>query len=166
MESMKNAHHEAEMWLYKYSALKRKDALTRAEMLSDAVWPSTASTESAGVKTSGISDPTGRGGLRLATAEYETLSEEERTWMLAIDLAETDMENYAPEILKMMRIVYGTAKDDWRPRTKERKAEWRVKAMMECGIERENTYYEWRMKILEMVICCRMRVLERMLKCK
>ena len=161
VENIKSAHADAEKWLYRYNALKWKDLKTRAEIVHDAIWPSTASTEGMGVKSSNISDPTGRGGIMLATAEYQTLTQEELIWMLAIDAAKADLDGYAPEIGRVMSIVYGLDPNDWRPRTKGNRAKYRIKAMMECGIDRDNTYYEWRQKILETVICCRMRLLEQ-----
>lgn len=158
MEAVKRAQEEAEAWLYRYSALKRKDLKSRAQLMHDAIWPSTASTESAGVKSSNISDPTGRGGVNLAVAKYETLTDEERIWMESIEAARADLERENPAMSKCMGIIYGM--DDWRPRTKDNRAKWRIQAMQECGVQRENTYYEWRLRILTEVICCRMSILE------
>lgn len=146
-----NMYGTAESFLYRYQAMKRKQAKAVGEVCEDAIC--SAYGQAAGgdrVISSNKGDPTQRGGLRAATARDSVLTVEERMWVDAIESAWAEMLARFPDKARLMEITYGLVGRE--PVNRAQRAYLRDVAMGEACIESLKTFYQWKADCVNTVI--------------
>lgn len=140
--SMRDCYRAAEKYLYRYRKIKAQVETYEEESAYKA---DTMGGE--GVKTSGKSDPTAKGGIRLAEPPEEIATLQD--WVWAIETAWADLTHYEPQKARLFEVYYGLDSMTGRPRGKA--GYTRDAIMHELHIS-EKTFYNWRNEAVEAVI--------------
>ena len=131
---MRDCYRAAERFLYRY---RRNKAQVAAYEEGCAYKADCMGGE--GVKTSGISDPTARGGMRLAEPPEDIKVLMDWTW--AIETAWAGLTHYEPQKARLLEAYYGLSNMSGRKREDSLKV--RLRIMDELHIS-EKTFYNWR----------------------
>lgn len=132
--SMRDCYRAAEKYLYRYRKIKAQVETYEEESAYKA---DTMGGE--GVKTSGKSDPTAKGGIRLAEPPEEIATLQD--WVWAIETAWADLTHYEPQKARLFEVYYGLDSMTGRPRGNALVV--RLHLMDELHIS-ERCFYAWK----------------------
>ena len=142
MLNMRDCYRAAERHLYRYRRIKEEVAVYRA---SCAYKADTAGGE--GVKTSGKSDPSAMGGIRLADPPQDI--KEKQGWVWAIETAWAELTHYDRPKAILMERYYGLNRKHGRPRDESLKVRLEIMDELHIG---NSTFYAWRNECVDAVI--------------
>ena len=146
---MGKMHKRAEWYLYNYQKVKAREAKTRQAIVDDAVYAAYGSGDNTPVKHSVSTSKTESGGIRLATARAKAINEEDDLWIKAIENVWCAYTHEDKGMAYFMEYGFGLT---GRPVSKARAGAVRDEIMAALHIERVQTYYTYRNRVIETVV--------------
>ena len=131
---MRDCYRIAERFLYRYRRNKAE-----ADAFEEGCSYKADCMGGEGVKSSGISDPTARGGMRLAEPPDDV--KELQRWTWSIETAWADLMHNEPPKARILEVYYGL--NNMNGRRREDSLKVRLQVMEELHIS-ERTFYNWK----------------------
>lgn len=146
---MGKMHKRAEWYLCNYQKAKAREAKTRQEIMDDAVYAAYGSGDNTPVKRSVGTSKTEAGGIKLLTARARAMRAEDDLWIKAIENVWCAYTHKDQGMAYFMEFGFGLT---GRPVSKARAGVVRDEVMAALNIERVQTYYSYRRRIISDVI--------------
>ena len=146
---MGKMHKKAEWYLYNYQKVKEREAKQRKEIEDDAIYSSYGSGDNTPVKHSVGTSKTESGGIKLATAKARAMRAEDDLWIKAIENVWCAYTHEDQGMAYFMEFCFGLT---GKPVNKARSGIVRDEIMARLAIERVQTYYSYRNRIIETVV--------------
>lgn len=142
-------HKKAEWYLYNYQKVKEREAKQRKEIEDDAIYSSYGSGDNTPVKRSVGTSKTEAGGIKLLTARARAMRAEDDLWIKAIENVWCAYTHEDQGMAYFMEFCFGLT---GLPVNKARSGIVRDEIMARLAIERIQTYYSYRNRIIETVV--------------
>lgn len=146
---MGKMYKQAEWYLYHYQDVKAKEAKTRAEIEEDAYNSAFGSGDNTPVKSSLTSSKTERAATELITKRNTVLTPIEQMWIWAIEDVWAVYNHEDKAMCRFMERAFGLT---GKRVHKGNKGVVRDQIMGDYFMERVQTYYEYRRKIIMEVV--------------
>lgn len=146
---MGKMYKRAEWYLYNYQKVKAREAKTRQEIEDDAVYAAYGSGDNTPVRHSLSTSKTESGGMKLASAKGKVVPAEDELWIKAIENVWCAYTYEDKAYAYFMEFAFGLT---GRPVNKARAGVVRDEVMAALNIERVQTYYSYRRRIISDVI--------------